>query len=194
MRERSKAVRGQPDAGSPPAVPGESFDEQLVRFRDQMWRFVTGAVICAQTVAEQLGINATDLHVINLLAAGGRMTAGALGEATGLTSGAVTHVLDRLEAEGWIRRGVDPDDRRRVIVERLPDPERFRPLFKPMGQRLAGVLMAMTPAERDTVIAFLAACNPLLPEAAAALRSEVQHRSTQPATVPCWRPRRGRAL
>lgn len=194
MGERSKDVSGPPVATQTSKVPEEPFDEQLARFGDQMRRFITGAVVYTQTVAERLGINATDLHVLNLLAATGRMTAGALGEATGLTSGAVTHVLDRLEAEGWVQRHTDPDDRRRVVVERMPDPEMFRQLFAPMGKRLAGVLVTMTPAERDAVISFLTACNPLLPEAAVALREQAQQRSAEPGTAACWRPRRGRVF
>lgn len=163
--------------------------EQLARFRDQSRRFITAAVVYTHTVAEQLGINTTDLHVLNLLAADGELSAGQLADATGLTSGAVTHVLTRLEAEGWIRRRPDPSDGRRVLVEKLPDPEAVRPLFKPLGMRMASVLMALPPAERDTVIGFFAACNPLLPEAASELRATVIA-ATAPQSRHCWRSRR----
>lgn len=169
----------------------------MVEFRLVMRRFVSGLVIYSQTVAERLGINATDLHVLNLLATSPSMTAGQLAEATGLTSGAVTHILDRLSAERWVRRTTDPEDRRRVLVERLPDPQPVESLFKPLGRRMGQVLCTMPEADRQVVFDFLAACNPLLPLAAADLRSELAADepgvSGGPGTArSCWRGRRGR--
>jgi DNA-binding MarR family transcriptional regulator len=67
--------------------------------------------------AERMGVNRTDARVIDLLDERGRMTAGEIAEAAGLTSGAVTGVLDRLERAGYARRVRDEEDRRRVLVE-----------------------------------------------------------------------------
>src|SRR5262245_29773235 len=67
--------------------------------------------------AERLGVNRTDLHCLNAIENAGGLTAGELGAAAGLTSGAVTGVVDRLEAAGFARRVPDPADRRRVKVE-----------------------------------------------------------------------------
>src|SRR5215471_10219779 len=84
--------------------------------------------------AEKIGINVTDLNCLNILALGGRMTAGDLARATGLTTASITGVLDRLEEAGFVRRERDPQDRRRVVV-RL-DPERglrdIAPVFHPV--------------------------------------------------------------
>src|SRR5215468_12788660 len=66
--------------------------------------------------AERIGINVTDLNCLNILALGGRMTAGELARATGLTTASITGVLDRLEEAGFVRRERDPHDRRRVVV------------------------------------------------------------------------------
>jgi DNA-binding MarR family transcriptional regulator len=69
-------------------------------------------------VAAYLGINRTDLRCLDLLdLRGGVMSAGDLAAETGLTTGAVTAMLDRLEKTGYVRRVRDPDDRRRVLVE-----------------------------------------------------------------------------
>ena len=70
-----------------------------------------------QAVADALGLNRTDMRCLDILDREGRMTAGRLAEATGLTTGAVTTVLDRLEQAGYARRVRDTDDRRRVYVE-----------------------------------------------------------------------------
>src|SRR5919106_4353097 len=70
--------------------------------------------------AERLGLNRTDLHAINTIENSGGLTAGELAAATGLTTGAVTGVIDRLERAGYARRVPDPADRRRVKVEVTP--------------------------------------------------------------------------
>jgi DNA-binding MarR family transcriptional regulator len=67
--------------------------------------------------AERLGVNETDLHCLNIIQNSGGLTAGELAVESGLTTGAVTGVIDRLEKVGYARRVPDPADRRRVQVE-----------------------------------------------------------------------------
>jgi DNA-binding MarR family transcriptional regulator len=84
--------------------------------------------------AEKIGINVTDLNCLNILALGGRLTAGELAKQTGLTTASITGVLDRLEEAGFVRRERDPGDRRRVIV-RLDAARGMRdvvPVFAPV--------------------------------------------------------------
>ena len=73
-----------------------------------------------QAVADALGLNRTDLRCTDVLEREGPVTAGRLAEATGLTSGATTTAIDRLERAGFARRLRDPADRRRVLVELTP--------------------------------------------------------------------------
>ena len=70
-----------------------------------------------EAVARRLEINRTDLRCLDVLERHGGMNAGQLAEATGLTTGAITGVLDHLEAAGYARRVRDRGDRRRVRVE-----------------------------------------------------------------------------
>jgi DNA-binding MarR family transcriptional regulator len=67
--------------------------------------------------ARRLGVNDTDLHCLNIIENSGGLTAGGLAARAGLTTGAVTGVIDRLERVGYARRVSDPADRRRVKVE-----------------------------------------------------------------------------
>lgn len=69
------------------------------------------------TVAELLGMNRTDLRCTDIIDRRGRVTAGELARETGLTTGAVTSILDRLERLGLVKRVRDKVDRRRVMVE-----------------------------------------------------------------------------
>ena len=69
-----------------------------------------------EAVAAQHGLNRTDLRCIGILYRRGRVTAGELAEESGLTPGAITTVLDRMERNGYANRVADPSDRRRVMV------------------------------------------------------------------------------
>jgi DNA-binding MarR family transcriptional regulator len=85
--------------------------------------------------AERLGLHSTDWGCVLLLneALPTPLTAGQLAELTGLTTGAVTGLLDRLENAGYVRRERDPADRRRVIVQLVPEEmARIQPMFDGM--------------------------------------------------------------
>ena len=71
----------------------------------------------SQAAAALIGINQTDLICLNALFRPGAMTAGQLATTIGLTSGATTTAIDRLERAGYVHRQPDPSDRRRVLVE-----------------------------------------------------------------------------
>jgi DNA-binding MarR family transcriptional regulator len=74
-----------------------------------------------QAVADAIGLNRTDMRCLDVIQREGRVPAGRLAAETGLTTGAITTVLDRLERRGYARRVRDPDDRRRVLVELTPE-------------------------------------------------------------------------
>jgi DNA-binding MarR family transcriptional regulator len=89
--------------------------------------------IADQAVADYLGINRTDARCLDIIERLGAVTAGRLARESGLSTGAVTTVLDRLERSGLARRTSDPTDRRRVLVEMTPaaraaNEELYRPL------------------------------------------------------------------
>ncbi|MFJ1458762.1 MarR family winged helix-turn-helix transcriptional regulator [Nocardia sp. N2S4-5] len=79
-------------------------------------RNATDAVMMHQAVADRLGLHVTDLRCLNLLRLGGPATPGELAARTGLTTGAVTRMIDRLLRGGYVAREHDAQDRRRVIV------------------------------------------------------------------------------
>jgi len=64
-----------------------------------------------------LGLNRTDLKCLSVIAQRGPVAVGEIGKAAGLTRGAMTTALDRIEHAGYARRLRDPDDRRGVLVE-----------------------------------------------------------------------------
>ncbi|MBV9417831.1 MAG: MarR family transcriptional regulator [Solirubrobacterales bacterium] len=97
-----------------------------------------------ELLAELMGINRTDARCIDILEQRGSMSAGDLAEASRLTTGAITAVVDRLERAGLARRVPDPSDRRRVLVEPTEKVfalatelmvEPMRMLYVPMAER-----------------------------------------------------------
>lgn len=98
--------------------------------------------IADQAVADYLGINRTDARCLDIIERLGGVTAGRLARESGLSTGAVTTVLDRLERAGLARRASDPADRRRVLVEMTPEAraaneELYRPLVEAATEHLA---------------------------------------------------------
>src|ERR1700691_4076804 len=100
--------------------------ELLQRLEHGVRRMLAGAILFNQKVADDLGLNATDLQCLNLLELQDASTPGDLARCCGLTTGGVTVVLDRLEKAGYIRRAANPRDRRSVLIR--PAPARLREL------------------------------------------------------------------
>jgi len=110
-----------------------------------------------ELAAEVLGLSRTDLECVSIIERRGGVSAGELAAESGLTTGAVTGVVDRLERSGYAARGPDPADRRKVIVEVTPAfHDRARGIWGPMAadwqERVA---KRFTAEELDTIAAFL---------------------------------------
>lgn len=99
--------------------------ELLERFNQEISRNSTWTVIYHQALASKVGLNPTDLKCAGLLLETGPITAGELGELVGLTTGAITGVIDRLENFGLVERVKDPTDRRKVVVQVISDQARM---------------------------------------------------------------------
>src|SRR6266436_4408710 len=93
----------------------------LQELENAMRRSSAQGVIFGQTVANVAGISGSDLECLDFLNLEGRVTAGRLAEVTGLTTGAITGVVDRLEKAGLVRRERDESDRRKVFIAIVPE-------------------------------------------------------------------------
>lgn len=94
-----------------------------------------------QAIGERMGLNPTEHKCVDVLFHSGPLTAGELATHTGLTTGAITGIIDRLETAGYARRERDETDRRKVVVRPLLEPELkalidtlFAPLTAAMGK------------------------------------------------------------
>lgn len=129
------------------------------------YRLSTATVLFHSAVADRLGVSATDVKCYSILRQAGPLTAGDLAARVSLSTGAITGVIDRLEKAQLVRRVPDPTDRRRVVVELLPNPARERAmnqLYAPMGRAIAELVASYDEAERTTILDFLTKATSVL--------------------------------
>lgn len=110
----------------------------VVRQGDALGRELSTAVVAFhEAVGAYLGVSAVDQRALGIIGAVGPLSAGALATEIGLTPGAVTGMVDRLERAGLVERTPDPADRRRVVISVAV---RGRGVF---GEVFAGLSAAM---------------------------------------------------
>ena len=134
-----------------------SADELRAAIQRSTLRFIAGVVLHNHAVAQRVGLGASDSQLISLLNLHGPLTPGRLAELTGLTTGTVTGVIDRLERSGFVRRERDTTDRRKVLV--TPVPEAMATLgehYRHHGEHLAAVLGSRDDAQLRVIADFLA--------------------------------------
>ena len=108
-----------------------------------------------QALVEHLGINRTDGRCVDILEQFGPMAAGELARASGLTTGAITTLLDRLERVGLVRRLPDPHDRRRVMVEITEKTRReIHQIFGPLIEDGSRQLEQFSDDDLAAIVAF----------------------------------------
>jgi DNA-binding MarR family transcriptional regulator len=143
----------------PPRSKNALIDELIQEFRstanqDDSFDAVASA---------RLGVSETDMRCLNIIETSRGITAGELAAQSGLTAGAVTGVIDRLDARGYARRVPDPSDRRRVRVE-------VTQAFYRAAERIWGPVAAdwhktlserFTSDEIELIIAFLRSAGEL---------------------------------
>jgi DNA-binding MarR family transcriptional regulator len=124
-----------------------------------------------QTVAIRFGLSESDIETLEQLLDMGATSAGKLSEITGLTSGAVTRVVDRLEQAGFVRRVPDPTDRRRVIVEPVPEKvAQVQSTLNRVGAASAQEIGRYTDAQLSLITDFLSRMEQITRDEAASLR------------------------
>lgn len=122
--------------------------------------FIAGSSLYSQRVAEKLGLHPTDLQFLNVLELLGPLTPKALGHYSGLSSGGVTVVIDRLEKAGYIRRKPNPRDGRSIVVDFSPAKRRkVKAHYNAVEQQFISILKYVPKEEIEIVLAFFAKMN-----------------------------------
>ncbi len=141
---------------SRPLVQYESPVDPIVELLG--FRLSTATVLFHAAIADRLGVSVTDVKCYSILRQAGPITAGELGERVGLTTGAITGVIDRLEQVGLVQRVRDQNDRRRVVLELLSNPaheQELNQLYAPLGHAVMELVSSYSEAERATILDFM---------------------------------------
>ena len=113
-------------------------------------------VIFGQTVANAVGVSSSDLECLDFLNIEGRVTAGRLAELTGLTTGAITGLVDRMEKAGFVRRERDEEDRRKVYIAIVPEAlGRVGRYYEPLQKAVTKDWEGYTEDELKLLVRFL---------------------------------------
>ncbi len=129
---------------------------ELLKKLDETLRKVGAqSVLMSDAVAGLVGLNSTDLECLDLLELAGPTTAGGLARHSGLTTGATTAVIDRLEQAGFVRRLRDAEDRRCVRVVALPGCRQIEPLYRPLANATARLHEEYDDQQLATVVDYL---------------------------------------
>lgn len=139
-------------------------------------RYVDAVVLNGQASAEAAGLHTTDLRALSVLDLAGSLTSGELAERTGLTTGATTRLIDRLERRGLVRRAVHPADRRKVIIEPVAGAiggVDVEAVAGPARRRVGAVLARYTPEQLDVLFDYFEHAATAYHEATEELRSAV---------------------
>ena len=129
--------------------------ELLTELEHAMRKSSAQGTIYASAVADSAGISSSDMDCMDFLNLEGRMTAGRLAELTGLTTGAITGVVDRMEKAGLVRRERDAEDRRKVFI--VPAEEsmtRLGRLYGPLQRAMEQQSSRYTDAELRLLLRY----------------------------------------
>ncbi len=132
----------------------QSKDELIAELADEVRGGQVAVDLLDDAACRAMGVNRTDGRCLDIIDREGPVAAGRLAEASGLTTAAVTAVIDRLAKAGYARRLDDPNDRRRVLVELTPlARERAGVIWGPLAE-LHGALSRYTVAELELLRDF----------------------------------------
>jgi len=125
-------------------------------------------VMFHSAIGAKMGLSATEHKALDIIMRAEPVTAGELANITGLTTGAVTGLIDRFEKAGYVRRVKDPDDRRKVKVEIKYGKQieqihkRIAPYFEEFGKLLEELYDQYTVDELETILSFVDRSNEIL--------------------------------
>ena len=122
--------------------------------------FIAGSIIYNQQVADRVGLRLTDMQCINVLDLVGPSTPGELARSTGLTTGGVTVMLDRLEKGGYVKRVPNPRDRRSVLVRLNPAKlKKVQAFYEEINERMVALLDETPDRELRSVVDLFSKMN-----------------------------------
>jgi len=104
-------------------------NDKVIAIRKLSQRYAYASIQMHEAIARKAGFAGTDHKYLGFFLQKGQLTAGELADLTGLTTGAVTGLIDRFEKKELVKRQFDPADRRKVFI--VPDSKKIMALLEP---------------------------------------------------------------
>ncbi len=122
------------------------------------------SMLMHEAIARKAGLSGTDHKYLGLIMKNGEMTAGKIAEVTGLTTGSVTGLIDRLEKKQLVRRKADKNDRRKVLI--VPDEKKamelLQPIFTELQKRTQELIDTFSQKELDAIMSYLLSATEIM--------------------------------
>jgi DNA-binding MarR family transcriptional regulator len=132
-------------------------NEKVVELRKLSQKFTYTSIQMHETIARNAGFSSTDHKYLGFFLQKGNLTAGELADLTGLTTGAVTGLIDRFEKKKLVKRQYDKNDRRKVIIE--PDSRKIMNLFTPFYEEFQNatdnIISTFSDKEKEIINTYL---------------------------------------
>ncbi|OJV22666.1 MAG: MarR family transcriptional regulator [Dyadobacter sp. 50-39] len=148
--------------------------ETFERVRKLSQKYAFDSIQMHEAIGRQAGLSGTDHKYLGFLIQKGQMTAGELSALTGLTTGAVTGLIDRFEQKDLVRRRYGEGDRRKVIVE--PNTEKimavFEPLYKDFRSKTEQVIASFSEQELAVIESYFLKATEVMNETTSKLTTK----------------------
>jgi len=149
-------------------------NDEIKRIRKLSQQYAYDSIKMHETIALKAGLSGTDHKYLGFLIVKGQMTAGELSKLTGLTTGAVTGLIDRFEKKKLVKRQFAKDDRRKVIIN--PNIKNImallEPLFKEFGKKSEELIASFSSKEIKIIEAYFVKAIEIMNETTNAFRSK----------------------
>lgn len=141
-----------------------STNASIEKFRQASREYSDASIMMHEAIAAKAGLSGTDHKYLGLIMKGGAMTAGEIARVTGLTTGAVTGLVDRLEKKQLVRRQANRNDRRKVVV--IPNEKKvmelLEPIFADLQQQTEKLILRFSEQEIQAVESYFTAATELM--------------------------------
>ncbi|WP_129022383.1 MarR family winged helix-turn-helix transcriptional regulator [Edaphocola flava] len=143
-------------------------EDLLSGFRTASRQYSDASIFMHEAIARKAGLSGADHKYLGLILQYPSITAGAISKLTGLTTGAVTGLIDRLEQKKLLKRQFSKEDRRKVII--VPNVENsmklLKPLFEELQQKTAALLATFSEEEVQTIERYFRSATLIMNETA----------------------------
>jgi len=130
---------------------------KVIKVRKLSQEYAYASILMHETIARNAGFSSTDHKYLGFFLQKGPLTAGELAALTGLTTGAVTGLIDRFEKRNLVKRRFDKSDRRKVVIEPYADKiiALLEPFYKDFQAATEALIASFSSKERDIIESYL---------------------------------------